>query len=174
MKPKVIVDYIREPFVFAPGNVRVNLDYDIKTGKDNMDFLNPKNEMISVQNNPIILEIKWDEYLPDIQQNASQRESENRKVQPSNMMPSMNMQNQTEKGDSDTQQRQTDIRRDDVSNTRQEYKELIVYVGLLFVSIIGYHCMTERNIQRIKITNVNKDLKSFDNMWVNSLHYFVL
>ena len=32
LRPKIIVDYIREPFIFGPGNVRVTLDYDILTG----------------------------------------------------------------------------------------------------------------------------------------------
>ena len=32
LKPKTIVDYTREPFVFAPGNVRITLDYNIRTG----------------------------------------------------------------------------------------------------------------------------------------------
>ena len=31
LKAKVIVDYVREPFVFAPGKVRVTLDYGIRT-----------------------------------------------------------------------------------------------------------------------------------------------
>lgn len=31
LRPKTIVDYTREPFVFAPGNVRVTLDYNIRT-----------------------------------------------------------------------------------------------------------------------------------------------
>jgi hypothetical protein len=31
LKPKTIVDYIREPFVYEPGNVCVTLDYDIRT-----------------------------------------------------------------------------------------------------------------------------------------------
>ena len=32
LRPKTIVDYTREPFVYAPGNVRVTLDYNIRTG----------------------------------------------------------------------------------------------------------------------------------------------
>lgn len=32
LRPKTIVDYTREPFVFSAGNVRVTLDYDIRTG----------------------------------------------------------------------------------------------------------------------------------------------
>ena len=66
LRPKTIVDYIREPFVFAPGNVRVTLDYNIRTGMNCTDFLNPRCVMLSVDNSPIILEVKWDEYLPDI------------------------------------------------------------------------------------------------------------
>ena len=30
--PRTIVDYTREPFVYPAGNVRVTLDYDIRTG----------------------------------------------------------------------------------------------------------------------------------------------
>lgn len=66
LRPKTIVDYIREPFVFEPGNVRITLDYDIRTGLNFADFLNDSCITIPVANNPIILEIKWDEYLPDI------------------------------------------------------------------------------------------------------------
>lgn len=66
LRPKTIVDYIREPFVFEPGNVRITLDYDIRTGLNSVDFLNDSCITIPVANNPIILEIKWDEYLPDI------------------------------------------------------------------------------------------------------------
>lgn len=66
LRPKTIVDYIREPFVFGPGNVRVTLDYNIRTGMQCTDFLNPNCVMVPVGDAPIILEVKWDEYLPDI------------------------------------------------------------------------------------------------------------
>lgn len=66
LRPKTIVDYIREPFVYAPGNVRVTLDYNIRTGLNCTDFLNPDCITVPVENNPIILEIKWDEFLPAI------------------------------------------------------------------------------------------------------------
>ena len=66
LRPKVIVDYVREPFVFAPGNVRVTLDYHIRTGMSCMDFLNPNCTTIPVPGSPCILEVKWDQYLPDI------------------------------------------------------------------------------------------------------------
>lgn len=40
LRPRTIVDYTREPFVYGPGNVRVTLDYDIRTGLGCTDFLN--------------------------------------------------------------------------------------------------------------------------------------
>ena len=66
LRPKTIVDYTREPFVFTAGNVRVTLDYNIRTGLRCTDFLNPDCVTIPAGNAPIILEVKWDEYLPDI------------------------------------------------------------------------------------------------------------
>ncbi len=70
--PRTIVDYTREPFVFPAGNVRVTLDYDIKTGLNSVDFLNPNCPTVPVMPSPIILEVKWDEFLPDIVRDAIQ------------------------------------------------------------------------------------------------------
>lgn len=72
LRPKTIVDYTREPFVFAPGNVRVALDYDIRTGLRCTDFLNPHCLTVPAGEVAIILEVKWDAYLPDIIRDAVQ------------------------------------------------------------------------------------------------------
>ena len=72
MRPKTIVDYTREPFIFGPGNVRVTLDYDIRTGLDKTDFLNPDCITVPAGDAPIILEVKWDAYLPSIIRDAVQ------------------------------------------------------------------------------------------------------
>ena len=66
LRPKTIVDYTREPYIYAPGNVRVTLDYDIRTGLSCMDFLDPDCPTIPAGDAPILLEVKWDEFLPDI------------------------------------------------------------------------------------------------------------
>ena len=66
LAPKVIVDYTREPFIYRPGNVRVTFDYNIRTGLSCTDFLNPDCPTIPAGDAPILLEVKWDEYLPDI------------------------------------------------------------------------------------------------------------
>ena len=72
MRPKTIVDYEREPFIYAPGNVRVTLDYNLRTGMNKTDFLNPECITIPAKDAPIILEVKWDAYLPSIIRDAVQ------------------------------------------------------------------------------------------------------
>ena len=74
LKPKVIVDYIREPFIFAPGNVRVTLDYGIRTSMNCTDFLNPDCVTVPIPDSPCILEVKWDNFLPDVIRDAVQLE----------------------------------------------------------------------------------------------------
>ena len=66
LRAKTIVDYTREPFIYAPGNVRVTFDYDIRTGLDCTDFLNADCVTVPAGDAPIILEVKWDEFLPSI------------------------------------------------------------------------------------------------------------
>ena len=72
LRPKTIVDYTREPFIYVPGNVRVTLDYDIRTGLRCVDFLNPYCLTIPAKDAPAILEVKWDAFLPDIIRDAVQ------------------------------------------------------------------------------------------------------
>ena len=72
LKARVIVDYTREPFVFGPGNVRVTLDYNIRTGMGCTDFLNPDCVTVPIKDSPCILEVKWDNYLPDVVRDAVQ------------------------------------------------------------------------------------------------------
>ncbi len=66
LRPKTIVDYTREAFVYAPGNVRVTLDYDIRTGDFRNDFLNPDTLTMPAGDAGMLLEVKWDEFLPEI------------------------------------------------------------------------------------------------------------
>lgn len=63
--PKTLVDYTREAFTYPAGNVRITLDYDIRTGLSSVDFLNPDCVTIPAGEKVIILEVKWDEFLPD-------------------------------------------------------------------------------------------------------------
>ena len=78
LRPKTIVDYERIPFVYGPGNVRVTIDYNIRTGLRCTDFLNPACVTIPASggspagSNDIILEVKWDDYLPTVIRHAVQ------------------------------------------------------------------------------------------------------
>ncbi len=65
LRPKTIVDYTREAFTYPAGNVRITLDYDIRTGLSSTDFLNGHCVTIPAGDKVIVLEVKWDEYIPD-------------------------------------------------------------------------------------------------------------
>ena len=75
LRPRTIVDYTREAYIFGPGNVRVTLDYNIRTGLRCTDFLDPDCVTIPAGDAPIILEVKWDAFLPDIIRDAVSLES---------------------------------------------------------------------------------------------------
>lgn len=65
LRPRTIVEYTRDAFVYGPGNVRVTLDYNIRTGLNSIDFLNSSLVTIPAGDTQGILEVKWDEFLPD-------------------------------------------------------------------------------------------------------------
>ena len=65
-KPRVIVDYIREAFIWDASNVRITFDKYLKTGLYETDIFNKDIPTIDVLEEPkMILEIKYDNFLPD-------------------------------------------------------------------------------------------------------------
>lgn len=72
LRAKVIVDYVREPFVYDIGNVRVTLDYDIRTALRITDLFDPDCATVPVDGSPCILEVKWDNFLCDVVRDAVQ------------------------------------------------------------------------------------------------------
>ena len=65
--PKTIVEYTREAYVYKPGNVRVTFDKNLKTGIVGTDFLNSEVPVMkSMESNMIIMEVKYDAFLPEI------------------------------------------------------------------------------------------------------------
>lgn len=71
LAPKCIVGYRRESFVYEPGNVRITLDYNIGGSTDIQKFLAPSLPLPSLYPHAV-LEVKWDEYLPQIVKDAVQ------------------------------------------------------------------------------------------------------
>ena len=67
LRPRVLVSYVREPFVCAAGNVRVTFDSRVRSGLNEIDLFNYKLPLVRVLPAPYtILEVKFDEYLPDM------------------------------------------------------------------------------------------------------------
>lgn len=69
--PKVIVDYKREAYVYPAGNVRITFDSEITSGVHASDFLNPNSRGVPVDGQ-MVLEVKYDAYLPDMIRTAIQ------------------------------------------------------------------------------------------------------
>lgn len=75
LRPATVVDYLREPFIYRPGNVRVTIDSEIRTGLKSDDLFNQNlNSVPIVGGNPRILEVKYDAFLPDVIRDAVQVE----------------------------------------------------------------------------------------------------
>lgn len=65
MRPRAIVDYEREPFVYAAGDVRVTFDMDVRAAMLHFDLFDPDLPSIGVLDaGQIILEVKYTELLP--------------------------------------------------------------------------------------------------------------
>lgn len=65
LRPKTVVDYLREPFVFPPGNVRITLDRELHTAPFRSDLLEKPLAMLPAGNG-VLLEVKYDEFLPEM------------------------------------------------------------------------------------------------------------
>ena len=70
LRPKCVVEYMRVPFVYGPGNVRVTIDWNIRTGPPGQ-FMDPCGLTLPVEGDPMLLEVKWDAYLPGIIRRAT-------------------------------------------------------------------------------------------------------
>lgn len=68
LRPRVLVSYVREPYVYSVGNVRVTFDSSIRTSLFQRDFAGGIIPNISAADAPgdIILEVKFDAFLPEI------------------------------------------------------------------------------------------------------------
>lgn len=66
LRPSVIVDYYRQAYVFEPLDVRITLDYHVSSGIYNHDLFDTSLVALPVfENNQVVLEVKFNEVLPD-------------------------------------------------------------------------------------------------------------
>ena len=74
LRPRVLVSYVREPYIYAPGNVRVTFDSNIRTSLFSQDFLTKEIVDISATDTPkeMLMEVKYDAFIPGIIQDIVQ------------------------------------------------------------------------------------------------------
>lgn len=65
LRPKTVVIYDREAYCYGPGNVRVTIDRNLRTGLQPSQFLDPRPHPIPVSDGMCVLEVKYDAFLPD-------------------------------------------------------------------------------------------------------------
>lgn len=65
LKPRVIVDYQREALIYPFGNVRITFDKKLSTCYNGIDMFEKGAFFSPIYPKEIILEVKFDEYIPD-------------------------------------------------------------------------------------------------------------
>lgn len=74
LKPRVLVSYTREPYIYAAGNVRITFDWNVRTTMYHKEFLEEKVYDVEAVQCPgeMIMEIKFDAFLPGVIQDIIQ------------------------------------------------------------------------------------------------------
>lgn len=81
LSPAVTVDYHRDVLVCRDGNVRITFDKDLEAGIDTPDIFDPSMTTVrALEPNLMVLEIKYDDYLPDTIKKALQITSHRREA----------------------------------------------------------------------------------------------
>lgn len=68
LRPRVLVSYTREPYIYPVGNVRITFDSGIRSSLYGKDFIGDTFAGINAceDTHEIIMEVKYDEFLPEI------------------------------------------------------------------------------------------------------------
>jgi hypothetical protein len=81
LRAKTIVDYVREAYICPWGNVRITFDKNLRTGLNGTNLFDPRLPTVSAFDNRIvILEVKYDDYLPEFVRTALQGENIHRQT----------------------------------------------------------------------------------------------
>ena len=71
LRPREVVEYVREPYVYEPGNVRVTFDYDLRRSSNPWDLLGTGQVLpFPAGSAPMLMEVKWSQFLPSFIQDA--------------------------------------------------------------------------------------------------------
>lgn len=67
LRPRVIVDYEREPWILDQGTVRITFDQHIRAAVDGLDLFDPHLPTLPVlEPDVLVMEVKFTEFLPQI------------------------------------------------------------------------------------------------------------
>lgn len=67
MRPRVIVDYDRAPWIMQPGTVRITFDMDVRAAVGGWDIFDPTLPTLPVlEPGKLVMEVKFTEFLPQI------------------------------------------------------------------------------------------------------------
>lgn len=74
LKPRVLVSYTREPYIYTAGNVRITFDWNVRTTMYHREFLEEKVYDVEAVQCPgeMIMEVKFDAFLPGVIQDIIQ------------------------------------------------------------------------------------------------------
>lgn len=79
MEPKIIVDYVREAYTYPLGDVRITFDKGLMAGVNTYDIFGPELVTVNaIHSQSMILEVKYNEFLPTHIRNILQLDSHNR------------------------------------------------------------------------------------------------
>jgi hypothetical protein len=72
LRPRVVVEYRREAFIYKYGDVRITLDYLLRAGVFQKDLFSNGYMISAIPHDQIILEVKYTGYFPDVIRNIIQ------------------------------------------------------------------------------------------------------
>jgi hypothetical protein len=72
LRPRVVVEYRREAFIYKYGDVRITFDYLLKAGVFQKDLFSNGYMISAIPYDQIILEVKFTGYFPDVIRNIIQ------------------------------------------------------------------------------------------------------
>ncbi len=76
MRPRVVIDYEREPFILDAGTVRITFDRNIRAGVDGWDIFDEKMATVELlEPSYLVMEVKYSEFLPSYIQSMLPRSS---------------------------------------------------------------------------------------------------
>lgn len=79
LKPAVVVDYVREAYIYPVSDVRITFDKKLKASIQSLDIFDVNLPMVeSIEGPKTILEVKYNQFLPDFVHGLVQMSAANR------------------------------------------------------------------------------------------------